>query len=516
MRKNKIKTIITGILLSLTLSTNVWASEIQEITQEEAQKQTTNYIDESYSAYQNAMQQETTPQANIINSDQNLNQNTMIDENHISADGQKTVNINESRWDGVRNKNNPFFQRPVQISMDTIKIEVIYSNDAVLNPEIVFRSPTGETYKAVEANKIDNNGFIFETRKSGQLTNFPDLCATVIYISGTKDPGAWTMQVTFDEAVREFFVITAKPDPNWQTLKVDYLTEPTDIIQWAIMDSSNSKHESMYTINDIANIIMAEKNPDINYIAPESNKIDENEVDWVMIILVSCIVAIIIGVAIWYYIHQRMDKEKKENKLKSIFSVNERLRAKKNKENDELDKYLDDNDLLDDEIDEDLLGDAEISDFENEEENPYDIKETEKTVAPWDVDAEEDDKEEIEKVSFEENSHNDKDASEEETEESGWEDDDFFDEETQKESFDIEEDNYEKNEEQSEIESIEEFIGSEIISSSKPQNSDNNHHSSNKEKKEKVKTPNNLYSKGAEKPLWATSNEEKTNNDSFF
>lgn len=234
----------------------------------------------------------------------------------------------QTRWN--RNPEETSVTRQTYIGSGTTKIEIFYSS-SVDSPQILLQAPSKKIYHPGATTAYEDTLIVY--RKGYVVADYPDIKYDILYISESQDPGMWDIAFTVEDKIDEFMVITARVADDWENFHTDYKTAPTDIIIWEMSQTSH------YTANDITSIVAKDDVIPTNHIT-ETVVIETKSSSPIILTVIGVIILVIIGTAVALVSVHRAGKVKNKEKSDAIKNANKRLRLKKKKENEMLDKVL--------------------------------------------------------------------------------------------------------------------------------------------------------------------------------
>lgn len=245
----------------------------------------------------------------------------------------------------------------VNVSPELTRFEIFYT--ASVTPAVTLTPATNKSTKYVLLDNLEyrfpDSPFEIITKPNIRVEGYDDIRYMVIYIKYTSDPGKWNLHVDFPDDTTEFVLCkTINNDwpEDWEELRSDVKTD-VQVLSWYIdptshyadniIENINGMISRDYTLADVDTMISEEP-------------VKENNLEKILLlgIILFFIVAAVVGIMIF------MSRKKKEEELRQkraniVAKANAKVRKKKAKEEDELEKVLDD--FSDEYIDEDEFSD---------------------------------------------------------------------------------------------------------------------------------------------------------------
>lgn len=237
----------------------------------------------------------------------------------------------------------------VNITSGTNRIEVFYTAGKN-TPRLQFTSTSGKNIYTSQKDEMSaDNNFKFITRANLPVEGFDNMRYMVIYISNTRDPGKWHLKVTLPDNLTEIACVTTEVPDGWETFNSDMRCLATDLWFW-YCDSSKSEYKDD-PIKSFNKMWVADgKLADVDNITAEVPEPEDNTAKIAMFAFVIFVFAAV-GIGAMVYLRKRNDVERlKQKKRKIAEHENNKVKKRKGRENDELDKLLDDysSDYVDD------------------------------------------------------------------------------------------------------------------------------------------------------------------------
>lgn len=279
------------------------------------------------------------------------------------ASGSQSLSIEEARqWklDTQTSRQKEFI---VNITSGTNRIEVFYTAGKN-TPRLQFTSTSGKNIYTSQKDEMSaDNNFKFITRPNLPVEGFDNMRYMVIYISNTSDPGKWHLKVTLPDNLMEIACVTTEVPDGWETFNSDMRCLATDLWFW-YCDSSKSEYKDD-PIKAFNKMWVADgKLADVDNITAETPEPEDNTAKIVMFAFVIFIFAAA-GIGTMIYLRKKNDIERIKQKKREIAErENDKVKRKKGRENDMLDKVLDD--YSSDYVDEDEYADYFKQDDEQE------------------------------------------------------------------------------------------------------------------------------------------------------
>lgn len=234
----------------------------------------------------------------------------------------------QTKWN--RQMDETSVTRETYVGSGTTKIEIFYSSSSE-SPQLLLQAPSKKIYHPGATTAYEDTLIIY--RKGYVVKEYPDIKYDILYISESQDPGMWNIAFTVDEDIDEFVVVTARVADDWQNFHTDYKTAPTDIIIWEMSQTSH------YTANDITSIVAKDEVIPTNHIT-ETVIIETESASPIIFAVIGLIILVIAGTVIAILSVNRAGKAKSREKSNAIKNANNRLKLKRKKENESLDKIL--------------------------------------------------------------------------------------------------------------------------------------------------------------------------------
>ncbi|MBO4847131.1 MAG: hypothetical protein J5525_12675 [Lachnospiraceae bacterium] len=225
-----------------------------------------------------------------------------------------------------------------------VKLEVFYTAGKNA-PQVSLVSPN----KRIYSNKGNEEGTELKVinRKNLEVKDFPDLRYDIIYIYTTSEKyaGKWQIAYSIDNDVYETILVNAAADSGWENFVEEYKTPVKFFILWYF-----DNEKSHYTATNLVPIVQAESQPVANNLqAAKPDEVEKKNLDTPVIIGIMFLIIAAFGLCIYLFFKINEDKQK-QGKYR-IEKANKKIRARRKKENNQLDKYLTkyDDDYSDDE-----------------------------------------------------------------------------------------------------------------------------------------------------------------------
>lgn len=177
----------------------------------------------------------------------------------------------------------------------------------------------------------------------------------IIYYIVSASDVSWEFKMNMEDGLSECFVAQSKVPTNWETPYDAVITEPVTLIQYFI-DSNTSTFTSMDDVNTLLNTqVQSDVVDDSTF---DGEVIEEKKNDPVITLLVFLIGIVVVAIGITFYLLKKESAKKESIRSeKYVARENEKVKKKKNRENDELselvssydDEYTDEDDFEDEE-----------------------------------------------------------------------------------------------------------------------------------------------------------------------
>ena len=279
------------------------------------------------------------------------------------ASGSQSLSLEEARQWKPETQTSRQKEFIVNVTSGTNRIEVFYTAGKN-TPRLQFTSTSGKNIYTSQKDEMSaDNNFKFITRANLSVEGFDNMRYMVIYISNTSDPGKWHLKVTLPDTLTEIACVTTDVPDGWETFNSDMRCLATDLWFW-YCDSSKSEYKDD-PIKAFNKMWVADgKLADVDNISSEEPEPEDNTAKIMMFAFVIFIFAVA-GMGTMIYLRKKNDIERIKQKKREIAErENDKLKRKKGRENDILDKVLDD--YSSDYVDEDEYADYFKRDDEQE------------------------------------------------------------------------------------------------------------------------------------------------------
>ena len=265
------------------------------------------------------------------------------------ASGSQSLSLEEARQWKPETQTSRQKEFIVNITSGTNRIEVFYTAGKN-TPRLQFTSTSGKNVYVSQKDEMSkDNNFKFITRANLPVEGFDNMRYMVIYISNTSDPGKWHLKVTLPDDLTEIACVTTEVPEGWENFNSDMRCLANDLWFW-YCDSSKSEYKDdpigafnkMWAPN--------KKLADVDNLVAEEPEPEDNTTKIILLTFALFLtIAAVIGIMI-YMRYKNADKQLKLKREKIVERENQKVKRKKSRENDELDKILDDfsSDYIDD------------------------------------------------------------------------------------------------------------------------------------------------------------------------
>ena len=273
-----------------------------------------------------------------------------------------TQKADDVRWDimsiGSRKTN---FNLEIK-SNNPVKLEIFYSAKEE-SPQISLLSPNKRMYS--NKGNTEESDIKIINRKGQTIADYPDIKYDIIYIYTTNEQyaGKWQVAYSITSGTYETILVSASVDDGWEDFVEEYKTSVRFFILYYFEEG-----KSYYNENNIIDIVKADEPPVANNLATAKEDEPEQK-DLARPIIILTIVGILIGMALCAILFKKLSEERRNQKGFKIDKANKRLRRRRAKENNQLEKvsakYADD--YSDDEYEEQMAREEREKFFKNNE-----------------------------------------------------------------------------------------------------------------------------------------------------
>lgn len=253
---------------------------------------------------------------------------------------------------GKTNDRSKSFQ--IFVDSDITRLEIFYTASHTPGMEFVT-AMDGNKYDLSSDHEFPDSNFKI-IRKVINVKGYDDIRCMVVYIVNTTDPGKWTLNVKFPDDTTDFVLCkSVKNDipENWYELTGEVKTV-VDVLAWYTdLAKSRYKDDPIGSINGMISRDM-DLAPVDSYTVMEPIPVDNTEKYVTLGIIGAIIVMIIVGV-MFFLSNKKKEEEERQRRLNIVAKENAKVRKKKAKEEDELEKVLDN--FSDEYVDDDEFSD---------------------------------------------------------------------------------------------------------------------------------------------------------------
>lgn len=160
----------------------------------------------------------------------------------------------------------------------------------------------------------------------------------IIYYIVSASDVSWEFKMNMEDGLSECFVAQSKVPTNWETPYDAVITEPVTLIQYFI-DSNTSTFTSMDDVNTLLNTqVQSDVVDDSTF---DGEVIEEKKNDPVITLLVFLMGIVVVAIGITFYLLKKESAKKESIRSeKYVARENEKVKKKKNRENDELSELV--------------------------------------------------------------------------------------------------------------------------------------------------------------------------------